>query len=247
MQTAEPLCSSPHACRAPLLARASCLGTEPWMGNQMWNVPKQVWNVLPLQPWGFPPARFSSRASLAKHLMNTAPFAWRWTYLVLLRCCLCLSWGWGCWILIITSITHHACNLLLETVWKVQLRIDTGWYSRGVVGRCCLTAQGSDRPCCHHLLIVAPFLFSDHWSVIFTLPSWDSRTDWSPVWCFPTPTFTCGLQIRTFLAVEKICWDTARKMPRKGVAEIFSPGVQNWTSRQVWEKQLKWNLQLNWC
>lgn len=155
MQTAELLCSSPHACRAPLLARASCLGTEPWMGNQMWNVPKQVWNVLLLQPWGFPPARFSSRASLAKHLMNTAPFTWRWTCLVLLRRCLCLSWGWGCWILIITSITHHPCNLRLETVWKVQLRIDTVvallvgavWLHRAQIGHVAIICLSPPHSC----------------------------------------------------------------------------------------------------
>ena len=33
----------------------------------------------------------------------------------------------------------------------------------------------------------------------------ESSTDWSPVLYLPTPTLTCGFQIRTFLAVEKIC------------------------------------------
>lgn len=217
MQTAELLCSSPRACHAPRLARASCLGTEPWMGNQMWNVPKQVWNLL-LEPWGFPPARSSSRASLAKqHSIYLALDLFSSSTLLFVSLV-------GMRMLNPHHHLHYTTSLqsvtgdcvksaIKDWYWLIQL-----WCCSSVLSDCTELRQAA------WPASSAPFLLSDHWSIIFILPSRLTGIQCGDV---PTPTLTRGLQTRTFLG----CWKNLLRYSKKDAKKsccwnLFTQGTK---------------------
>lgn len=73
----------------------------------------------------------------------------------------------------------------------------------------------------------APFLLSDHWSIISILPSWDSRLTGVQSGDVPTPTFTRGLQTRTFLAVEKNLLRYSKKDAKRSCCwNLFTQGIK---------------------
>lgn len=192
-------------------AGASHLDTQPWMANQVWNVPKEVWNPELLQPRGFPASRI-----IQQGLPGTA---WECTVLWCLgtgTCSAlahsdCVSCGdEGVEPSALPSFTTPALQAGLEPV-KCTIRecLLCSWHCSAALWA--FTGRRGQVPV---LCLILLFLLSVLAEMSSSLEL-DSSVTGVQLQHLPTPLTEHGLQTRTFLAVGKNLLKSRKKDARK--------------------------------